>query len=221
MVFFRSYFHVFGLLLVFLVCGFSFADKTQHTEDPFPVLNLKNFAAVEMPDKFSVLDNFSWGAKALFSHADAKTIVPVFAYNLADVCGINFLKIGMPRLFFHFEMSDGNLRGTAVWGNSLKEFCFASDELVQNESGELLDGISWNVGDSMQKWETVAAAIADDLALENSGDFILTIYDIKKIKPVRDYWLMCNTKQKPSPKNSICYATLKASPYKQHKDLTR
>ena len=233
MKFFRSYIPIFRLVLVLAAGGFLFPANAQvEVGDVAPWLALQDFSAVEIPDEFSVSDKFKWGAKALFSHKDVKEIVPVFAYKRKDICSgySNQLPVAASAepgaLVLHVEgSSDEEAIATAfaVWIQSLTEAC----NLVVEWGSE--DWGSVDLGDQSEKSKVLDInniapflPLLTHLSNQDSTDFILTVGHLNDVDvdPTSEYWWRCRD-DRPPTQNSVCRATLAASPYNQHKNLVR
>ena len=228
--FFRSYIPILGLVLVLAAGGFLFPANAQvEVGDVAPWLALQDFYAVEIPDEFNVGENVEWGVKALFSHKDVKEIVPVSAYKREDICSANpnqwygAASAEPGALVLHVEEGSSDeeaiVNAFALWIQSLKEAC----NLVAGywEIGDLGDQ-----SDNTKVWDINNSALflplLTHLSNQGSNDFILTVGQLSNVDvdPTSEYWWRCRDDQPPS-QNSVCRATLAASPYKQHKNLVR
>ena len=229
MKFFRSYIPVFKFVLVLVAGGFLFsADAQDDAVEVVPRLDLEDFSAVEIPDEFNFGENFIWGAKALFSHKDAKEIVPVSAYKRKDVCSEDpnqqpaaaNAEVGALVLLFQRIIDETAMpTATAVWSQSLEEAC-------NLDVGEWPVVDIGNQSDNTKVWDINKSELFLPLAIhlsnQGSNDFILTVGQLNNVAvdPTREYWWRCRDDQPPS-QNSVCRATLALSPYKQHRDLIR
>ena len=231
---FRSYIPILRLVLVLAAAGFLFpAAAHDDAVEEAPWLALQDFSAVEIPDEFNVGEKFKWGAKALFSHKDVKEIVPVSAYKLEDVCNedpnrqptTTSAEIGT--LVFHIQSSIDEATkttATAVWSQSLKEAC----ELDWVESGnvdtvtQFGDTMTWKVNNSALGLQRTFLPLLTHLSKQGSNDYILTVGQLNNVDvaPTSEYWWRCRVDHLPA-QNSVCRATLAASPYKQHKNIAR
>ncbi len=229
MKFFRSYIPVFKFFLVLVTGGFLFsADAQDDALEVVPRLDLEDFSAVEIPDEFNFGENFIWGAKALFSHKDAKEIVPVSAYKRKDVCSEDpnqqpaaaNAEVGALVLLFQRIIDETAMpTATAVWSQSLEEAC-------NLDVGEWPVVDIGNQSDNTKVWDInkseLFLPLATHLSNQGSNEFILTVGQLNNVAvdPTREYWWRCRDDQPPS-QNSVCRATLALSPYKQHRDLIR
>lgn len=223
MMFFRSCTHVFRLALVFIVCAMPIPATAQGQaieEAPLSPLEnwlaLEDFSDVEIPSKFGFQKNFTWGAKALFSHKDVKEIVPVSAYMRNVVCdneNQNYTSKLMGALVFIVDKSSHKNTANAFWSDSLSGICS-----LDSNDPKFLDNLEFvdNSG--------VYSSLIDHLSgLESeSNQFIFTVGNLQRnnkvIEPSSEYWLRCRDDQPPAF-NSVCQATLAVSPYRQHKIL--
>ena len=232
MKFFRSYIPIFRLVLVLAAGGFLLpADAQDYAGEVLPWLALQDFSGVEIPDEFNVGENVEWGVKAFFSHKDVKEIVPVSAYKREDVCNEDpnhqaaTISAEIGALVFHIQsLSDEATKptATAVWSQSLKEVCDLVDwESVDTEI-QFADTMTWKVNNSALSLQHTFLPLLTHLSKQGSNDYILTVGHLKNVdvSPTSEYWWRCRVDQSPS-QNSVCRATLAASPYKQHKNLVR
>ena len=230
--FFRSYIPILGLVLVLAAGGFLFPANAQvevgEVVDVAPWLALQDFYAVEIPDEFNVGENVEWGLKAFFSHKDVKEIVPVSAYKRKDICSANpnqwhgAASAEPGALVLHVEGSSDEeaiVNAFAVWIQSLTEACDVGGEYW--EIGDMDD-----LSDNSKVWEvnnsTLFLPLLNHLSNQGSKDFILTVgqQNYVDVDPTSEYWWRCRD-DRPPTQNSVCRATLAASPYKQHKNLVR
>ena len=229
MKFFRSNIPILRLVLVLAAGGFLFPAEAQDDAGySVPWLALQDFSAVEIPDEFNVGDKFKWGAKALFSHKDVKEIVPVFAYKREDICSGNpnqwpvAASAEPGALVLHVEGSNDEeaiATAFAVWIQSLTEAC----NLVVEDWGYV------DLGDQSEKAKVLDInnlapffPLLTHLSNKDSTDFILTVghLNVVDVDPTSEYWWRCRD-DRPPTQNSVCRATLAASPYNQHKNLVR
>ncbi len=224
---FRIYISIFRVVLVFAAGGFLFpANAQNYGEVNVPQLNLQNFSAVEIPEKFSFGENVIWGAKALFSHKDVKVMVPVSAYKREDVCNETLFphppaafSAGIGTLVFQ-STSLSEVPGTdvtAVWNRSLEAAC----EWLQSFENEASNSQSGNLILEHVP-EDIFSPLLEHLKDQGLDDYILTAGNPLsfKVAPTGEYWWKCRDDSPPT-KNSVCQATLRASPYKQHKELVQ
>ena len=226
---FRSYISILRLVLVLAAGGLLFPAEAQDDAGYFePWLALQDFSAVEIPDEFNVGENVEWGVKALFSHKDVKEIVPVSAYKREDICSENpnqrpvAASAEPGAVVLHVEGSNDEeaiATAFAVWIQSLTEAC----NLVVEDWGYV------DLGD--QSENTIVLDINNlapfwplltNLRNTDSTDFILTVGHLNNVDvdPTSEYWWRCRD-DRPPAQNSVCRATLAASPYNQHKNLVR
>ena len=234
MKFFRSYIPIIMLVLVLATGGFLFsADAQVEVGDVGPWLALQDFSAVEIPDEFNVGENLKWGAKALFSHKDVKEIVPVSAYKREDVCNEDLnrqpaiISAEIGALVFHIQSlidEATKTTATAVWSQSLKEACDLDwMELGNVDTGiQFGDTMTWKVNNSALSLQQTFLPLLTHLSKQGSNDYILTVGHLNNVDvaPTSEYWWRCRD-DRPPTQNSVCRATLAASPYKQHKNLVR
>ena len=229
MKFFRSYIPILRLVLVLVAVGLLFpANAQDDAGEVVPRLDIEDFSAVEIPDEFNFGENFKWGAKALFSHKDVKEIVPVSAYKRKDVCSEDLnqqpvaanAEVGALVLLFQRLIDETAMpTATAVWSQSLEEAC-------NLDVGEWLVVDTGNQSDNTKVWDInnseLFLPLATHLSNQGSNDFILTVGQLNNVAvdPTSEYWWRCRDDRPPS-QNSVCRATLAASPYKQHKNLVR
>lgn len=226
---FRIYISIFRVALVFAAGGFLFpANAQNYGEVNVPQLNLQNFSAVEIPENFSFGENVIWGAKTLFSHKDVKVMVPVSAYKREDVCNETLFRhqpvavsAGIGMLVLQSAILSGEVPGTdvtAVWSRSLEEAC----EWLQSPESVALNFQSGGL--IVEKApEEVFSAFLEHLKDQGLDDYILVTADNPlsfKVAPTGEYWWKCRDDSPPT-KNSVCQATLSASPYKQHRELVQ
>ena len=229
MKFFRSYIPILRLVLVLAAGGILFPAAAQDdVVEEVPRLDLEDFSAVEIPDEFNFEENFKWGAKVLFSHKDVKEIVPVSAYKRKDVCSeelnqqpaVANTEVGALVLLFQRLIDETAMpTATVVWNQSLEEAC-------NLDAAEWLVVDTGNQSDSTRVWDInnseLFLPLATHLSKQGSNDYILTVGHLNNVDvaPTSEYWWRCRD-DRPPTQNSVCRATLAASPYKQHKNLVR
>ncbi len=113
----------------------------------------------------------------------------------------------------------------------------SDNELTDSRAKELFESwansalstgtrLAWKPED-MDTWAMAAAKTAGKLTMEHENtdvaewlpsEYILTIDPVPMANPAQEFWWKCNDGAIPKP-DTICYKTLAASPYVQHKRL--